>query len=390
MAFADHYADALETLRAANLRRSAPTLAGMQRPRMDVDGQSCLVFCSNDYLGLAADARLIAEVAHAAERFGVGAGAARLVTGTMTAHREAEAALADFSPLPNAEAILFATGYQANATTIAALVGPNDIVFSDELNHASLIDGMRLSRAKVHRYAHGDMVALEEQLLASRKAGQRALVVSETVFSMNGDIPDLHALRRLSLEYDAGLYLDDAHALGVLGPEGRGALAASNVLADIHVGTLGKAFGLQGAFVAAAPAIVEYLRHFARGYVFSTAPSPALVAAIPLAIEIVRAADDARRTVLGHAKRLSLSLAELGYASLPSQSPIVPILIGDPGATAETSLALRESGVLVSAIRPPTVPTGTSRLRMVATAAHTDADITAAITAFAKIRELGK
>jgi 8-amino-7-oxononanoate synthase len=343
-----------------------------------------LCLCSNNYLGLAGHPALAAAVRRGLDEEGVGSGASRLVTGSMAAHRGAERTLALY--VRQGDAALFSTGYAANVGTLQGLAGRDDVIFSDALNHASLIDGARLSRAKVVIYQHGDVADLAAKLRAHRSAGRAALVVSETLFSMDGDIPDLAAVAELARSHDAGLVVDEAHALGVLGPQGKGVCASLGIVPDVLLGTLGKALGTQGAFAAADAAVIDLIRNRARSYVFSTAPAPALARASDAAVRLVRDADSLRDRLARHARRLREGLAELGYRVLPGTSAIIPVLVGDPEPTMRLSMALLERGVFAHGIRPPTVPAGTGRLRVVPMASHTNEDIEEALAAFAAVR----
>jgi 8-amino-7-oxononanoate synthase len=302
----------------------------------------------------------------------------------MAAHRALEHELALFSG--QAGALLFSTGYAANVGTIPALVGPGDIVFSDALNHASLIDGARLSRARIVIYRHADPDDLADKLARQRGEGRVALIVSESLFSMDGDRAPLAALGALAQRHDAGLMIDEAHALGALGPEGRGLLALAGVRPDVTIGTLGKAFGGQGAFAAGSQPVVDLLRNRARSFVFSTAPAPALAAAALAALPLVRAADALRARLSDHARTLRKGLSELGYQVLPGDSAIIPVLVGGCEPTMALSQRLLERGVFVHGIRPPTVPQGAARLRVVPSAAHTEQDLAEALAAFAEAR----
>jgi 8-amino-7-oxononanoate synthase len=349
-----------------------------------VNGQRVLSLCSNDYLGLANHPLLTAAARRALDEQGLGAAASRHVSGNMAAHRELESALATFSG--HASALLFATGYAANVGTLSALAGQGDIIFSDALNHASLIDGARLSRARIVVYRHADADDLQKRLAQHRQEGKLALIVSESLFSMDGDQAPLTALAALAQRYDAALVLDEAHALGVCGPGGAGLCAEAGIRADLTLGMLGKAFGSQGAFAAASAPVVELLRNCARSFVFSTAPSPALAAASLAALALVRDGDALRARLRRHALVLRAGLAELGYRVLPGDSAIVPVLIGESEPTMAMSQRLFERGVFVHGIRPPTVPKGQGRLRVVPTAAHTDEDMAEALHAFAEAR----
>lgn len=374
----------LDALEAQNLRRRLRRIDGPQGPTVSLEGRPVLGFCSNNYLGLADHPDLLEAARRSLETEGLGAGASRLVSGTMQAHEAAEAALARL--YRTEAAILFATGYAANVGTLSALAGPGDLLLSDALNHASLIDGCRLSRADVHVYRHLDLGHLEEQLARLRPTAEQAFVVTDSVFSMDGDEAPLRELRALCDRYDAALVLDEAHAVGVLGPEGRGLAAELGVVPDVLVGALGKAFGAAGSFVVADQPIVELLRNRARSFVFSTAPLPLAARVAERAVDLVRQADDRRERVLGHARRLREELRQLGYTVPEGRVPIVPVVIGEEAAALGLSAALLERGVFAQAIRPPTVPRGTARLRVVPIATHSDADLDLAIAAFRDAR----
>jgi 8-amino-7-oxononanoate synthase len=305
----------------------------------------------------------------------------------MNAHVVAETRLAAFVGAPAAR--LFATGYVANLGVLAALLGPEDVIFSDRLNHASIIDGCRLSRAALHVFPHRDTQALARLLAQHRGSARRAAVVTDAVFSMDGERAPLTALRALCDAHDAWLIVDEAHALGLLGPGGRGACAEAGIRADALVGTLGKAFGVAGAFVAGGTPLVTVLEHHARGYVFSTAPAPALAAATSAAVDLVVAADSGRRTVAQHASRIRSTLASRGWDARGEEgTAIVPVVIGDPRRTTALSESLFRRDVLAHPIRPPTVPPHTSRIRLTAMATHTDAHVDALLDAFAAHRPM--
>ena len=380
--FGQSIEEELAALARAGLRRHAHQVSSAQGPTIVIDGREVLCLSSNNYLGLANHPSLVAAIRASLERDGVGAGASRLISGTMTAHRRAEQSLAKF--VGQDRALLFGSGYAANVGALSALAGPGDILFSDALNHASIIDGARLSRAEVVIYAHGDVAALKDLLVARRSAGRRALIVTDGLFSMDGDVAPLAALRALADDHDAALVVDEAHALGVMGPQGRGASALSGVRPDLFIGTLGKACGTSGAFVAGAAACIELLENRARSYVFSTAPPPCLAAAAMRAIELVSAADDARQALAAHATHLRGGLRDLGYQVLgDAASPILPIFVGKPEATMELSAALLRRGVFAHGIRPPTVPKDQGRWRVVPRATHSEAQIDEALRAFA-------
>ncbi|MBT8450622.1 MAG: 8-amino-7-oxononanoate synthase [Deltaproteobacteria bacterium] len=387
MGFESQIREALAELEASGLLRRPLRISGPQGPEVEIDGRRVLCLCSNNYLGLANHPDIASAANASAPVDGVGAAASRLITGTMDAHREAEEAFADFLGAPSAA--LFSTGYAANLGTIQALVGPGDLVFSDALNHASLIDGCRLSRAEIHVYAHRSPGDLESLLERHRAKGRRALVVTDSLFSMDGVTAPLGEIARLASAFDAGLLVDEAHALGVLGPNGRGVAAAAGVKPDVVIGTLGKSFGVAGAFVAASEATVSLIRNRARSFVYSTAPPPMLARAAIAALELVRDAKDARETLLAHAGALRAGLRELGFDVPDGESQILPVLIGENERTMRLSAELLDLGVFVQGIRPPTVAPGTARLRLTPMATHKPEQIAMAIEAFASLRSRG-
>jgi len=383
MGFQTQIRVALSELEAAGLLRRPLRISGPQGPEVRIDGRPVLCFCSNNYLGLANHPTLVAASEAATHGEGVGAAASRLITGTMDAHRDAEVAYADFVGTP--AAVLFSTGYAANVGTVQALAGPGDVVFSDTLNHASLIDGCRLSRAKVYVYAHRDAEHLESLLREHRLRSRRALIVTDSLFSMDGTTAPLRDLEVLARRFDAGLLVDEAHALGVFGPSGRGLAAAQGVEPDVLVGTLGKSFGVAGAFVAASEEVVSLIRNRARSFVYSTAPPPLLARAAIAALTLVRGADAARESLLSHADKLRSELRLLGFEVPDGDSQILPVLIGENDRTMRLSAKLLEQGIFVQGIRPPTVPEGTARLRLTAMATHRPEHIDRAIDAFASL-----
>ncbi len=384
MGFESQIKEALSELEASGLLRTPLRISGPQGPEVLIDGKPVLCFCSNNYLGLANHPAIVAAAEASLRIDGVGASASRLITGTMDAHREAESAFAEFLRAPSAA--LFSTGYAANLGTIQALVGPGDLVFSDALNHASLIDGCRLSRARIHVYAHRSPSDLESLLERHRAKGRRALVVTDSLFSMDGVTAPLAEIASLARAFDAGLLVDEAHALGVLGPNGRGLAAAVGVQPDLVIGTLGKSFGVAGAFVAASEATVSLIRNRARSFVYTTAPPPMLARAAIAALELVRDAEDARQTLLSHAGALRAGLRKLGFDVPDGESQILPVLIGENDRTMRLSAELLERGVFVQGIRPPTVAQGTARLRLTPMATHRPEQIARAIDAFASLR----
>jgi 8-amino-7-oxononanoate synthase len=383
MAFQTQIRDALSQLEAAGLLRRPLRISGPQGPEVEIDGRRVLCFCSNNYLGLANHPALVEAAAASAHHDGVGAAASRLITGTMDSHRQAEVAFADFLGAP--ATVLFSTGYSANLGTIQALVGPGDAIFSDALNHASLIDGCRLSRATVHVYSHRDSDHLESLLRDHRSRSRRALIVTDSLFSMDGVTAPLRDIATLARSFDAGLLVDEAHALGVFGPNGRGLSAAMGIEPDVVVGTLGKSFGVAGAFVAASEAVVGLIKNRARSFVYSTAPPPMIARAAVAALQLVREADDARTSLLRNAELLRSGLRTLGFKIPDENSQILPVFIGNNERTMQLSAKLLDRGVFVQGIRPPTVPAGTARLRLTPMATHRPEHIERAIDAFASL-----
>ena len=363
----------LEELDAAGLIRRRRVLDGPQGAHVHIQGKPCLAFCSNDYLGLANHPALVSAARRGAAMYGVGAGASHLVCGHSAPHEEVEAALADFIRLPRA--LYFSTGYMAALGTIPALAGRGDALFSDALNHACLIDGTRLSGADVHVYPHMDLAALEHAL--ARCPNRQKLVVSDAVFSMDGDIAPVPEMLALCERYDAWLLLDDAHGFGVLGEAGRGVLSHFNVKSPriIYLGTLGKAAGVSGAFIAGDGSVIEWLLQRARTYIFTTATPPLLAVATLESLRLIEQETWRREHLVALIMRLREGLAGLPWRLLPSATPIQPLIVGDNRAVVALSEALLQQGIWVPAIRPPTVPAGTARLRISLSAAHGIEDI---------------
>jgi 8-amino-7-oxononanoate synthase len=359
---------------ALGLLRQRRMLQSPQAPHVVVEGKSYLSFCSNDYLGLANHPQLIAALQQGAQQYGVGAGAAHLVSGHGATHHQLEHELAAFVVKP--AALLFSTGYMANLGVVQALVGRGDTVFADKFNHASLNDAMQLSRATVKRYRHNDMAHLAQ--LLSQTGGGRKLVISDAVFSMDGDIAPLPELLELCEQHDAWLLIDDAHGFGVLGERGRGSLAHFGLDAPriIYMATLGKAAGVFGAFVAAEQVVIDTLVNHAHSYVYTTATPPALASALLESLQQIANGDGLR----GHLQRLVAQLRSglrgLPWPLMPSATAIQPLLAGGNRAALDLSAGLRERGIWVAAIRPPTVPQDTARLRITLSAAHRAADVT--------------
>ncbi len=372
MPFADLAAE-LAGLEARGLRRRRRVLESPQGVRVTVDGREYVAFCSNDYLGLAAHPELIDAARVGAERYGVGAGASHLILGHSAAHRELEERLAAFVGRPRA--LLFSSGYLANLGTVTALVGRGDAVFADRLNHASLNDAAVLSRAEFKRYPHLDLGALERLLAASR--ARRKLIVTDAVFSMDGDIAPVPALVEIAERHGAWLLLDDAHGFGVLGPQGRGTLAHFHAGAPrlIYMATLGKAAGVSGAFVAGEPGMVEALVQRARPYIYTTAAPPMLSVALMKSLDLIRDGTSRRDHLQGLVMRLHEILRPGRWRLMPSQTAIQPLVIGSNDEAVAASENLARGGLLVPAIRPPTVPRGTARLRISLSASHSVHDV---------------
>ncbi|SDH87484.1 8-amino-7-oxononanoate synthase [Pseudomonas flavescens] len=370
--------------RAADLYRQRPLLGSPQGPLVEVDGRPLLAFCSNDYLGLANHPLVVEAWRAGARRWGVGGGASHLVIGHSTPHHELEEALADFTGRPRA--LLFSTGYMANLGTVTALVGKGDTVLEDRLNHASLLDAGLLSGARFSRYLHNDSGSLATRL---DKAEGNTLVVCDGVFSMDGDVADLPALCAEARRKDAWLMVDDAHGFGTLGETGGGVVEHFGLgLRDVPVlvGTLGKAFGTAGAFVAGSDDLIEALVQFARPYIYTTSQPPALACATLKSLELLRSEHWRREHLATLIRRFREGAASIGLRLMDSDTPIQPILIGDSGRAVALSQALREHGLLVTAIRPPTVPAGSARLRVTLSAAHELAHVDRLLQALADCR----
>ena len=368
----------LGALRARGLLRSLEPLRTPQGVEIELrPGERLINFSSNDYLGLARDPRLAQALAEGARAWGVGAGASRLICGDFLPEHQLERELARFEGTE--AALLFASGYAANCGILPAFAGPEDLIVSDALNHASIVDGCRLSRARIEVYPHADAAAAARLL---RTAARRKLVVTDSVFSMDGDRAPLRDLASLCAAAGALLIVDEAHATGLLGPRGAGLSAEQGVVPDLRMGTLSKAFGVAGAYAAASRPICELLVNRARPLIFSTALPPALACAALQSLRILSGAEgDQRRARLwSNVRRFAAGLKAVGI-SAPENSPIFPVLLGAPERAIAAAARLREQGVLAKAIRPPTVPPGTSRIRFALSAAHTEAHIDAALAA---------
>ncbi len=378
----------LEAIKAAGRYRFLRTIETAQSPRVVLDGREVVLMCSNNYLGLADHPRLLRAAKEAIDRYGTSAVASRLVSGTMTLHEELEAALARFKGTQ--AALVFNCGYMANVGIVSSLLGPEDVVFSDELNHASIIDGCRLSRARVVVFPHKDMNALEA--LLKREKGRRRMIVVDGVFSMDGDIAPLPDMVELAEDYGALLMVDEAHGTGVLGERGAGTVEHFGLTdrVPIQMGTLGKALGGFGAYVAGSDVLREYLINRARSFIFTTALPPADMAVALEAVRIVWEEPQRRRRLHQNVVYLVDGLKSLGFQVTNQGTAIIPVIIGPEDKTMDMSTKLLEYGVFVAGIRPPTVPPGTSRLRVTVMATHAQEDLDKALEAFERAgKEVG-
>ncbi|OGP71190.1 MAG: 8-amino-7-oxononanoate synthase [Deltaproteobacteria bacterium RBG_13_60_28] len=357
--------------------------------RVRVAGQVLLNLSSNDYLGLAQEPRLIAAAQAAAARWGVGAGASRLVVGHLALHEAVEAKLAAFKGTE--AAVVFSTGYMANLGVIAALMGPGDVICSDRLNHASIMDGIKLSGAALQRYPHRDLNGLEKALQKA-PGGKRRLIITDSVFSVDGDLAPLRELVELKERYGVWLMIDEAHATGVLGPGGAGLAQDLGVTdaVDIHMGTLSKALGSLGGYVAGEGRLIDYLHNRARSFIYSTALPPPVLGAIQAALKIVREEPERRAGLLQKSANFRRGLQDAGFDTLGSETQIVPVLVGKNEATLKFSEALRQRGLMAVALRPPTVPPGKARVRFSLSAAHGEEDLARALEIIVKTgKEMG-
>jgi 8-amino-7-oxononanoate synthase len=378
-----NFTSQLAELDAQNLLRKRQIVSSAQSTQLIVDGKTHLSFCSNDYLGLANHPDLISAFQNGAQEYGVGAGASHLISGHMRPHEELEIALAKFVGVPRA--LYFSSGYMANTGVIPALAGAGDAIFSDALNHACIIDGTRLSRAEVQIYAHANMSGLARMLETS--SAKRKLVVSDAVFSMDGDIAPVPELVTLCEQHDAWLLLDDAHGFGVVGASGRGVLEHFNIQSPnmIYMATLGKAAGVSGAFVAGQADVIEWLIQRARTFVFSTASPPALAVALQESLRIIEQETWRREQLQKLITHLRDGLAKLPWKLLPSQTAIQSLIIGHNAAALDLMEKLKQKNIWVPAIRPPTVAVGTARLRISLSAEHTIEDVDRLVESFQNI-----
>ncbi|WP_077036388.1 8-amino-7-oxononanoate synthase [Pelomonas sp. KK5] len=397
----DHLQAKLAAIAAQDLTRFLRSAETVTAPRQTVRGadgvpRELLMFCSNDYLGLAAHPRLADALAEGARAYGGGSGASHLISGHSVAHERLEGTLADwFAPhIPNARALGFCTGYMANLAVVTALGDAEAEIFSASLNHASLIDGARLARAQVTRYPHADLDALRAALAAS--SAKVKLIVTDAVFSMDGDLAPLPQILALAEEFDAWMIVDDAHGFGVLGAKGRGSLEHFDLCSEriVLVGTLGKAAGLSGAFVVAHETITEYLLQAARPYIFTTASPPAIAHALITALDLIESElGQQRRNALvllqfelrRQIKALLVKYPRLGWTLAESETPIQPLIVGDNATVMQLAARLEREGLRVPGIRPPTVPMGEARLRITLCATHTMADVERLVEALAAV-----
>nr|Q47C04.1 RecName: Full=8-amino-7-oxononanoate synthase; Short=AONS; AltName: Full=7-keto-8-amino-pelargonic acid synthase; Short=7-KAP synthase; Short=KAPA synthase; AltName: Full=8-amino-7-ketopelargonate synthase [Dechloromonas aromatica RCB] len=383
----DHLNTELAEIASAGLTRRRRVLETPCGRMATVDGTNLLNFASNDYLGLAGNADIARVLADGALQWGAGSGASHLVSGHLGPHELLEKEIAEFTGFPRT--LTFSTGYLANLAVTPTLAGRGDAVFADKLNHASLIDAMQLAKAngaEVQRYPHNDVAALEKMLAASTAAHK--IIVTDAVFSMDGDLAPLPLIFALAERYDAWLVIDDAHGFGVLGPHGEGSLGHFNLPASPRIllmGTLGKAAGVGGAFVAGSETAIEYLLQKGRSYIFTTAQPPAIACALAKSLQLIRDGDALRANLMDRIGQLRDGLAGLPMKLLPSPTAIQPLIVGDNDAAVALSKALWERGLWVPAIRPPTVPKGTARLRISVSAAHTEADIAQLIAALKEL-----
>ncbi len=391
MGKSDFLAAELEALRESGNFNRIRTLGSPQGGWIDADGKRVLNFCSNNYLGLANDPRLIAAAKNALDRFGIGPGAVRSIAGTMDIHRELERRLAEFKDVPGA--IALQSGFTANLAVIPALVGDGDVIISDELNHASIVDGVRLSKARRMIYPHADVAALGERLAEARLSGaEQILVITDGVFSMDGDLAPLDGIVAAAETHDALVMVDDAHGEGVLGRGGRGIVDHFGLhgRVDIEVGTMSKAFGVMGGYIAGSEDLVEWLTQRGRPFLFSSAPTPPDVAACIAAVDILESSTELVDRLWENARQFKEMMSGAGFDIGVSETPITPVMLGDVKLAREFSTRLFETDVFAQAIGYPTVPVGKARIRVMISAAHSSEDLERGAAAFAVVgRDLG-
>jgi 8-amino-7-oxononanoate synthase len=378
----------LSQLEKQHLLRRLVVVESYDGPRITVSGKSLLLMCSNDYLGLSGHPALREAAAIAMERYGFGSGASRLISGTSALHVELESRIAAFKGAESA--LLFNSGYAANTGIIPAIAGEGDVILSDSLNHASIIDGCRLSRANAVVYPHKDVDRVESALKKNRNA-KRTLIVTDGVFSMDGDIAPLPELVMLAEKYGAILMVDDAHATGVIGKTGRGTSEHFGLAGRVHIqmGTLGKALGSYGAYAAGNRELTEYLMNRARSFIYSTALPPAVCAASLAAFDVVEREPELRKTLWKNRDRFTHGLAALGIVPGSSETPIVPVMLGESERALKAADKLFEYGLYATAVRPPSVPEGAARIRVTVTAAHSSDDIDTAVALFDRLKQEG-
>lgn len=381
----DQLAAELDARKAASLYRERKVLQSPQQPEVVVDGKAYLAFCSNDYLGLANHPAIISAFKQAADEYGVGGGASHLVNGHSFHHHALEEELAEFTGRPRA--ILFSNGYMANIGTVNALLGKQDAVFEDRLNHASLLDAGLLSGARFQRYLHNDTASLAQRL--SKTQARRSLVVTDGVFSMDGDIADLPSICEVAGQHNAWVMVDDAHGIGCLGKTGGGCAEHFNLSQQqlpVLMGTLGKAFGTSGAFIAGSEVLIETLIQHARTYIYTTSMPPAVAAATRASLKLVQTEQWRREQLHALIERFRRGCEQLGLDLMDSPTPIQPIMIGDADKAMSMSAALREKGMFITPIRPPTVPSGSARLRVTLSASHTEEQVDRLLDALDEVK----
>jgi 8-amino-7-oxononanoate synthase len=379
--------DALRSIKQSGRERKLRHLEGAAGTHAELDGRDVLLLCSNNYLGLATDDRLKRAEQDAVERYGCGATGSRLISGNWPPYRELESELASFKGTE--AALVFSTGYHANIGAITALVEAGDAIFSDALNHASIIDGSRLSRAEILVYRHCDMEDLETRL-RTRASARRKLIITESVFSMDGDTAPLREIAWLAAKYGAVLLVDEAHATGVFGITGAGLVEEMKLQDQVHLqmGTLSKALGSVGGYLAASKDLISYFLNRARSFIFTTGLPPGTLAASSEAVRIVRTEPERRAALWANTARLRDGLEEVGFNLGPSRSQILPLLLGEERSAMAACRFLLRRGVFVQGIRPPTVPAGTARLRITPMATHTEQDLNDALSSFRRLHEL--
>ncbi len=372
----------LAAIEQAGLRRHLRTVMSAPTGTITLDGRDVVLLGSNNYLGLSTHPEVVAAAVEATQTFGTGASGSRLISGNSELYTTLESNLAKMKGTE--AALVFSSGYAANTSVVPLLAGEGDLILSDALNHASIIDGCRLSHASKKIYQHCDVEHLKT-LLSESTGFRRKLIVTDSVFSMDGDIAPLPDIYEVAMEYDAMLLVDDAHGFGVLGKDGSGTISHFGLDGKeiIQMGTLSKAVGALGGYIAGSRTLIALLINRARGFIFTTGLPPATLAAANTALDVIRSSPEPRQNLFSHAKRLKTALLDLGYTLLPSETQILPVVFGSPQRATSVAEALLTEGVFAPAIRPPAVPTGTSRLRLTVMATHTDAEIRRAIEAFA-------